>query len=72
MPRGIEEARNDKVTFLGDRGICYLFLGVLGEFQGMSYPKNPKSPPQNSKKNVKKNQKKISALNLYFKVRNIQ
>ena len=44
IPRGIEESRNDKFTFLGDQGICYLFLGVLGKFRGMSYPKNQKIP----------------------------
>ena len=51
IPRGIEESRNNKFTFLGDRGICYLFLGVLGEFRGMSYPKNPKIPLKIQKKN---------------------
>ena len=40
IPRGIEESRNGKFTFLGDRGIWNLFLGVLGEFRGISYPKN--------------------------------
>ena len=57
IPRGIEESRNDKFTFLGDRGICYLFLGVLGEFRGMSYRKNPENPPKiqkNFEKNIKK------------------
>ena len=58
IPRGIEESRNDKFTFLGDRGIWNLFLGVLGEFRGMSYPKNPENPPKNSKINVKKKSKK--------------
>jgi len=57
IPRGIEESRNDKFTFLGDRGIWNLFLGVLGEFQGMSYPKNPENPPKSSKM-WKKDQKK--------------
>ena len=61
IPRGIEESRNDKFTFLGDRGICYLFLGVLGEFRGMSYPKNPKIPLKIWKKVEKKIQKKFSA-----------
>ena len=59
IPWGIEESRNDKFTFLGDRGICYLFLGVLGEFRGMSYPKNPKIPLKNWKKFEKKNSKKF-------------
>ena len=36
IPRGIEESRNDKFTFLGDRGTWNLFLGVLREFRGMS------------------------------------
>ena len=58
IPRGIEESRNDKFTFLGDRGIWNLFLGVLGEFRGMSYPKNPENPPKNSKKMWKKKSKK--------------
>ena len=35
-PRGIEESRNGKFTFLGDRGRWNLFLGVLGEFRGMN------------------------------------
>ena len=55
IPRGIEESRNDKFIFLGDRGIWNLFLGVLGEFRGLSYPKNP---PLKFKKIVKKNQEK--------------
>ena len=58
IPRGIEESRNDKFTFLGDRGICYLFLGVLGEFRGTSYCKNPENPPKIKKKNFKKKIKK--------------
>ena len=35
--RGIEESRNGKFTFLGDRGRRGLVLGVLGEFRGMIY-----------------------------------
>ena len=58
IPRGIEEQRNDKFTFLGDQGICNLFLGVLGEFRGMSYPKNSKIPLKILKKVEKKKFKK--------------
>ena len=58
IPRGIEESRNSKITFLGDRGIWNLFLGVLGEFsRNESSPKSWKSP-QNYKKILKKNSEK--------------
>ena len=56
---GIEESRNDKFTFLEDRGIWNLFLRVLGKFQGMTYPKIPENPLKNSKKLRNKNQKKF-------------
>ena len=46
IPQGMEESRNDKFTFLRDRGVYDLFLRVLGEFRGMSYCKNPENPPK--------------------------
>ena len=58
LPRGIQESRNDKFTFLGDQGICYLFLGVHGKFRGISYPKNQKIPLKIWKKIWKKKFKK--------------
>ena len=65
IPRRIsflEESRNDKFSFLGDRGIWNLFLGVLVEFWGMSFPKNSKNSTQNSKQIWKKKwKKKISS-----------
>ena len=39
-PQEIGESKNGDLTFLGDRGRSNLFLGVLGEFRGMSYHKN--------------------------------
>ena len=68
IPRGIEESRNGKFTFLGDRGIWNLFLGVLGEFSRNELSQKYWKSPKTSKKFWKKTQKKISALNLYFKV----
>ena len=62
IPRGIEESRNDKFTFLGDRGISNLFLGFLEEFRGLSYPKNPENTPQNQKNCEKKIIKKIFSI----------
>ena len=57
IPRGIEESRNGKSTFLGDRGRWYLFLGVLGNFEEWFTPKitiNSENPPQKIHINLKK------------------
>ena len=59
IPRGIEESRNGKFTFLGDRGIWNLFLGVLGEFSRNELSQKSWKSPQNSKNFWKKNQKKF-------------
>ena len=59
IPRGIEESRNSKITFLGDRGIWYLFLGVLGEFSRNELSQKSWKSPKNSKKSWKKIQKRI-------------
>ena len=72
IPRGVEESRNDKFTFLGDRGICNLFLGVLGEFRGMSYRKNSENLPKIQKMFEKEIKKKFQHRICTSKVRNVK
>ena len=59
IPRGIEELRNGKFTFLGDRGRWNIFLGVLGEFSRNELSQKSWKSPKNSKKSWKKIQKKF-------------
>ena len=72
IPRGIEESRNSKIAFLGDRGIWNLFLGVLGNFQGMSQTQNPENPLKIQKKFKKKFQPWIYISKFRMFVNNIE
>ena len=47
-------------------------LGSSGNFRGMHHPKNPENPLKIQTIFEKKIKKKISALNLYFKVQNVR
>ena len=74
IPRRIsflEESKSRGIAKLHSSGIEEYEIyssGSSGNFRGMSYPKNTENP----QKLQKSFEKKISALNLYFKVQNVE